>query len=100
VVWRPRPALIRVNPTGLAPAAVLADLPHLAKFVPEERRTSCAVLEIRPTGHFVTYGLGVPLLRMRDPAAARARIPIDGAAPSGPQAGPEAPTAQARPLGA
>ena len=55
---------------------VLAGLPGLARMIPEERRRRCAVLEIRPTGHFVTYGIGVPLLRMRDPAASRARVPI------------------------
>jgi hypothetical protein len=58
------------------PPTVLDSLPHLARLVPPERRTDCAVLEIRPTGYFVTYGLGVPLSRMRDPATSRARIPI------------------------
>jgi hypothetical protein len=57
------------------PADVLAGLPGLARLVPEERRSRCAVLEIRPTGHFLTYGVGVPLRRMRDPAASRARVP-------------------------
>jgi hypothetical protein len=58
------------------PPDVLAGLPALARMVPEDRRRRCAVLEIRPTGHFVTYGLGVSLRRMRDPAASRARVPI------------------------
>jgi hypothetical protein len=58
------------------PPAVLGGLPRLASLAPDERRTESLVLEIRPTGHFVTYGLGVPLLRMRDPAASRARVPI------------------------
>ena len=60
-------------------ADVLTGLPGLARLVPPERRSHCAVLEIRPTGHFVTYGLGVPLRRMRDPAASRARVPIGAA---------------------
>lgn len=51
-------------------------LPALAKLVPPERRASCAVVDLRPTGHFVTYGVGVPLLRMREPARSRARIPV------------------------
>ena len=59
------------------PAEVLAGVPGLARLIPEERRTRCAVLEVRPTGHFVTYGIGVPLRRMRDPAASRARVPVD-----------------------
>jgi hypothetical protein len=50
--------------------------PRLARLVPPERRTGCAVLEIRPTGHYVTYGLGVPLLRMRDTQRSRARVPV------------------------
>jgi hypothetical protein len=44
--------------------------------VPPERRADCAVLEIRPTGHYVTYGLGVPLLAMRDTERSRARVPV------------------------
>lgn len=39
---------------------------------PAIRETSC-VLEVRPTGDFVTYGVGVPLLDMRDPEKARGR---------------------------
>jgi len=58
------------------PADVLAGLPALARMIPEERRGNCAVLEIRPTGNFLTYGIGVPLRRMRDPVASRARVPI------------------------
>lgn len=34
------------------------------------------VIEVEPTGHFVTYGVGVPLLAMRDPKKARARVPV------------------------
>jgi len=56
---------------------VLAGLPRLARLLPDERRTDCVVLEIRPTGPFVTYGLGVPLLGMRNPARSRARIRVD-----------------------
>jgi hypothetical protein len=48
----------------------------LARLVPPDRWASCALVDIRPTGHYVTYGLGVPLLRMRDPARSRARIPV------------------------
>jgi hypothetical protein len=58
------------------PPAVLDTLPDLVKLVPKGRRTGCVILEIRPTGYFMTYGLGVPLSRIGDPAASRARIPI------------------------
>ena len=34
------------------------------------------MLEIRPTGHFATYGVGVSLLDMRDPEKARGRAPV------------------------
>ncbi|MEU8239005.1 pyridoxamine 5'-phosphate oxidase family protein [Actinoplanes missouriensis] len=58
------------------PAATLDEVPGLAGLVPPERRSACVVLEVRPSGHYVTYGIGVPLLRMRDPAQARARVPV------------------------
>lgn len=54
-----------------------AELPgRLASLVPPERRESCAVVEIVPEGDFVLYGIGVPLLDMRTPATARARVPV------------------------
>jgi hypothetical protein len=59
------------------PAQIVDRLPGLARMLPPERRTACTVLEIRPTGHYVTYGLGVPLLVMRDTERARARVAVD-----------------------
>jgi Pyridoxamine 5'-phosphate oxidase len=59
----------------LHPADALTEVPGLARLVPPARRTACTIVEIRPTGHFVTYGVGVPLRQMRDPARSRARIP-------------------------
>jgi hypothetical protein len=58
------------------PAEVVDGVPGLARLLPPERRTACTVLEIRPIGHYVTYGLGVPLLAMRDTERARARVPV------------------------
>jgi len=52
-------------------------IPALAKLVPPERWASCVIVDVRPTGHYITYGLGVPLLRMRDPSRSRARVPAD-----------------------
>jgi hypothetical protein len=49
---------------------------QLASLVPAERRAACQVIDIVPAGQFVTYGVGVPLLRMRNPALARSRVPI------------------------
>ncbi|GAA2606804.1 pyridoxamine 5'-phosphate oxidase family protein [Paractinoplanes durhamensis] len=58
------------------PGSALADRPELARLAPPERRAEFAVVEITPAGHFVTYGVGIPLLRMRDQAASRARVPL------------------------
>jgi hypothetical protein len=61
------------------PAAALADgptPPALARLLPPERRAGCRVIEILPAGDFVTYGEGVPLLRMRIPSLARGRVPV------------------------
>jgi len=60
-----------VHPPGSAPD-------RLASLIPVERRASGSVVEIEPDGDFVLYGIGVPLLRMRVPAAARARVPVAG----------------------
>jgi hypothetical protein len=60
-----------VHPPGSAPD-------RLASLIPVERRASGSVVEIEPAGDFVLYGIGVPLLRMREPDAARARVPVTG----------------------
>ena len=51
-------------------------LEDLGALLPTERRTSASIIEIVPDGTFVTYGLGVSLTKMRDPAAARGRVPV------------------------
>jgi hypothetical protein len=51
-------------------------LERLGALLPRERRTTACVIEIRPQGEFVTYGLGVPLMKMRDPAASRGRARV------------------------
>jgi hypothetical protein len=63
-------AVAVVNPVG-----ALDEIPGLSSLVPPTRRAACSLIEIRPIGHFVTYGLGVPLRQMRDPGRSRARIP-------------------------
>jgi hypothetical protein len=62
-----------------------ADSPHarsllkeLGSLIPTERQASGSVIEIVPEGAFVTYGLGVSLMKMRDPAAARSRVSVTG----------------------
>jgi hypothetical protein len=51
-------------------------LERLGSLLPEERKASAAIIEIRPEGEFVTYAVGVPLTKMRDPVAARGRVPV------------------------
>ncbi len=34
------------------------------------------IIEITPVGEFVTYGIGIPLMDMRDPEKARGRAPV------------------------
>jgi Pyridoxamine 5'-phosphate oxidase len=51
-------------------------LKELGSLLPAERRASACVIEILPEGTFLTYGLDVSLSKLRDPAAARARVPV------------------------
>jgi hypothetical protein len=63
-----------VHPAGsLDVRSVSSDL---ARLVPEERKASSCIIELVPEGQFLTYGLGVSLMQMRDPALARARVPV------------------------
>jgi len=48
----------------------------LASMIPAERRGLCCVLELEPEGRFLTYGVGVSLMTMRDPGAASGRVPV------------------------
>ena len=63
-----------VHPTGSPQVGSV--LTEMAPLLPAERRTSGAVIEVTPEGSFVTYGLGVSLAKLRDPVAARARMPV------------------------
>ena len=49
---------------------------HLTHLLPTEDQDSTAVLEIVPAGEFVTYGIGVSLMQMRDTEGARGRAPV------------------------
>jgi hypothetical protein len=51
-------------------------LKELASLLPRERQASAAVIEVIPEGRFVTYGVGVSLMRLRDPAAAGGRVAV------------------------
>jgi hypothetical protein len=41
-----------------------------------EELATLSVLEIEPRGEFVTYGIGIPLIKMSDPKMARGRAPV------------------------
>jgi hypothetical protein len=49
---------------------------QLGAVLPAGRREDVAVIEITPEGTFTTYGIGVPLTKLRDTEAARARVPV------------------------
>ena len=63
-----------VHPAGSPEAHSLLD--ELGSRIPAERRASACVIEIIPAGAFRTYGLGVSLRAMLNPAAAQARVPV------------------------
>lgn len=63
-----------VHPAGPLPSGPLAE--RLGPLLPPERQATMCLIEIVPHGHFVTYGVGVSLARMRVPALARARVPV------------------------
>ena len=46
-----------------------------ARLLPPTQTPSC-VIELTPEGNFLTYGIGVSLMTMRDPEAALARVPV------------------------
>jgi hypothetical protein len=56
--------------------------PELAKVLfrglvlDEEMKTETSVIEIEPVGEFVTYGVCMPLMDMRDPTKARGRARV------------------------
>ena len=74
------PATVSFHGTAVVhPAGPVADRPvpeQLASLLPPERQASSRILEILPEGQFMVYGLGVSLTRMRNPAAARAHVPV------------------------
>jgi hypothetical protein len=49
----------------------------LEKLVPEARKTGSCVVELMPEGRFLTYGIGVSLMTMANPALALARVPVE-----------------------
>lgn len=48
---------------------------QFARLLPPSLAQSC-VIELIPEGNFLTYGIGVSLMAMRDPEVAQARVPV------------------------
>lgn len=67
------PGTATVHPWGSPRIAAILD--ELGPLLPPERREDVSIIEIAPEGNFVTYGIGISLLKMRSPVAARARVP-------------------------
>jgi hypothetical protein len=63
-----------VHPAGSPEVGALSEA--LGSLLPAERRASASIVEVAPQGAFLTYGVGVPLLKMRTPATAWARVPV------------------------
>lgn len=49
---------------------------RLDSMMPPERRAAATIIEITPEGRFLTFGVGIPLMQMRNPAAASAHVPV------------------------
>jgi hypothetical protein len=63
-----------VHPAG---SLDVGSLPKaFADILPESRRASSCVLELVPEGQFLTYGVGVSLNEMRDPAVSGGHVPV------------------------
>ena len=63
-----------VHPAGSPRARSLLD--ELGSLIPAKRRASACVIEIIPAGAFRTFGIGVSLRAMLNPASAQARVPV------------------------
>lgn len=63
-----------LHPAGSPQADALVK--ELGSLLPNGARAHACVMEILPEGAFLTYGVGVPLVRMLDVTAALARVPV------------------------
>ncbi|MBI2703685.1 MAG: hypothetical protein HYX32_00115 [Actinobacteria bacterium] len=71
------PATITFHAAAIVHEAGSMEVPkELASLIPPERRTSSCIIEIVPEGTFLTYGIGVSLMKMRSPDAARGRVAV------------------------
>lgn len=73
--------------SGRARVLEIGELPHdlvqdvfRNKDVDEQFIADSCVIEVTPEKDFITYGVGVSLLQMRDPNKSRSRAPVNGKA--------------------
>ena len=82
LLWPIPPATISFHATAEVHAAGAMRVGSLSKeleaLLPRERREEAVVIELIPHGDFLAYGIGVPLASMRNPALARAVVPVGG----------------------
>ncbi|MET4638451.1 pyridoxamine 5'-phosphate oxidase family protein [Mycetocola sp. 2940] len=64
-----------VVPANRIPAVALASLTKGVKQGDEGSDGALIGVAVRPAGDFITYGVGVPMITMRDTEAARGRAP-------------------------
>ncbi len=62
-----------VHPAGSLDLRAIST--KLARLVPDSRKAGSCIIELVPEGRFLTYGVGVSLREMGDPAIALARVP-------------------------
>jgi hypothetical protein len=62
------------EPDDVQPAVLKALLHGLEK--DEELLETMCIISVEPVGEFITYGVGVPLMAMRDGKKARGRAPV------------------------
>lgn len=74
------PATITFHATATVHPAGSLDIGSVSKelerLVPEARKAGSCVIELVPEGRFLTYGIGVSLMDMANPARALARVPV------------------------
>lgn len=67
-------ATANVHPAGSLEIGALSK--ELESLLPTERRDAAVIIELMPEGHFLTYGVGVSFMDMREPDLARAVVPV------------------------
>ncbi len=66
-------AMVRVHPAGALDIGSVSK--ELESLLPPQRTKEAVVFELVPTGRFVTYGVGVPLMEVANPDEARSTAP-------------------------